>query len=208
MNQWDDRYAAGPLPWDTGAVCMHLRQHIEAAGVPDGRVLEIGCGTGTNAVYLASLGVDVVATDVSPRAVERARQRAAAAGVSIEFAVVDYLGEDAPGGPFAFVFDRGVWHVFDGAADRDRYAARVSRQLTVGGRWLSVSGSTEGPARETGPPRRSLRDIALAIEPHLELVEVARTRFSAEDDGAGQSAAWRCLAGRRDVAAQPSTLRE
>ncbi len=207
MNQWDDRYAAGPLPWDTGEVCMHLRGYVERAGVPAGRVLEIGCGTGTNAVYLASLGVDVVATDVSPRAVERARQRAAEAGVVIELAVVDYLSQDAPGGPFALIFDRGVWHVFDAAADRERYAARVSRQLAAAGRWLSVSGSTEGPARETGPPRRSLRDIATDIEPHLELVEVARTRFSAEDDGPGQSAAWRFLAGKRELPAQPSTQR-
>ena len=196
MNQWDDRYAAGPLPWDTGAVCMHLRRHVELHGLPSGRVLEIGCGTGTNAVYLASLGVEVVATDVSPRAVERARKRAAEAGVAIEFAVVDYLTEDAPGGPFALIFDRGVWHVFDPAEERERYAARVSRHLCAGGRWLSVSGSTEGPARETGPPRRNLLDIALGIEPHLELIEVARTRFSAEDDGPGQSAAWRILAGK------------
>lgn len=206
MHSWNDRYVAGTLPWDTGRPCPHLLAALDA-GLVVGRVLEIGCGTGTNAVLLAGRGLRVVAVDVSPRAIEVARERAAKAGVEIDFRVHDVLASPVAGGPFGFVFDRGVWHVFDDAADRDRFAAVVAASLADTGRWLSIAGSTEGPARDSGPPRRSARDVTAAIEPHLELLALSRGAFSDEAEGPGAAASWRILAGRRSVPAQPSTVR-
>lgn len=203
-SHWNDRYAAGTLPWDTGRPDPHLVELIPAG---KGRVLEVGCGTGTNAVWLARQGYTVTAVDLSPLAAERARERAAAEGVRITVLDANFLGDAIPGGPFDLVYDRGVFHVFDAAADRERFAAQVAAHLAEGGRWLSVAGSTEGGPRETGPPRRSLRDIALAVEPHLEIVEVVATRFSDEGEGPGAAAAWRTLSRRRAAPAQPSSRR-
>jgi 2-polyprenyl-3-methyl-5-hydroxy-6-metoxy-1,4-benzoquinol methylase len=205
MNPWNERYAGGELPWDTGRPCSHLVEAVGAAVLPRGRILEIGCGTGTNAVWLAEQGFTVTGVDIAPLALERARARAAAAGVTIAFRAFDILGDEALQGPFEAVFDRGCFHVFDAATDRERFASRVAQLLVPGGRWLSMIGSTEGAPRETGPPRRSARDIALAVEPHLEIISLATGVFDLDREDAAR--AWCCVSARRTLPAQPSTQR-
>jgi len=176
--------------------------------VAKGRVLEIGCGTGTNALWLASQGFEVLALDLAPLAVERARAKAAAAprdaAESCSFEVHDFLNGEPPPGSFQLVFDRGCFHVFDDSKDQLTFAARVGKLLANGGHWLSLLGSTEGPAREMGPPRRSAREILQAIEPAVELVQLRAMDFDGPP-GAPPPKAWFCLSRRRDVAAQPSS---
>lgn len=199
---WDQHYRGeDPLPWDTNVPDEPLLGPLTGDGPI--RVLEIGCGTGTNAVWLASRGHRVVAVDIAPAAVARARNRAAEAGVQADFQVVNILSEPIAGGPFDLIFDRGCFHVFDEAADRASFAERVAALLAPGGRWLSVVGSTEGPPRDYGPPRRSLRDLAEAVEPWLALHELQSVHF--DRGGPREAMAWRCLWGRRDTPAQPST---
>jgi len=90
------------------------------------------------------------------------------------------------------------------APDHSRWiAARVANALAPGGFWLSIIGSTEGSPREVGPPRRSAREVAAAIEPSLEIVELR----SADFRGTGAKA-WFCLSRKRTVPAQPSTLHD
>jgi SAM-dependent methyltransferase len=72
QNDWNSRYAAGDLPWDTGHPTRNLVELVEGGTVPAGRALEIGCGTGTNALWLAGRGFDVLGVDLSPLAIERA----------------------------------------------------------------------------------------------------------------------------------------
>ncbi len=201
---WNARYAEGNLPWDTGAPDPHLVAAVGAGVVTPGRTLEIGCGTGTNAVWLAAQGFDVLGVDLSPLAIEKARARAAATR-GCRFEVLDFLASEPPGGPFDFVFDRGCLHVFDDAAVRAQFAARVAALLSPAGQWLSLVGSTEGPDREIGPPRRTARDVAGAIEPVLEIVELRSVYFEALLESPAK--AWLCRARRRDVPAQPSTHR-
>jgi SAM-dependent methyltransferase len=207
QHEWNEHYRAGELPWDTGRADEHLVEIVECGALPTGRALEVGCGTGTNALWLAERGYDVVAVDVAPLAIERARARAGGA-VRCRFEVLDFLAADpraTPGAPFDLVFDRGCFHVFDEAEVRARFARRVAAALAPGGAWLSVIGSTEGAAREAGPPRRSARDVLDAIEPALELVMLR----SIELDGpeANGFMAWLCLSRRRAVPAQASSRR-
>lgn len=203
-STWDEHYAQPEQPWDTGAPDPVLVAFVKDGGVKPGRCLEVGAGTGTNALWLAEQGFEVIATDVSPRAVAKAEAKARERGgpLSCRFLVHDILAEDLPGGPFDFAFDRGCFHVFDEAEERARFAARVADALAPGGRWLSLIGSTEGPPREFGPPRRSARDVVLAIEPSLELLELRSTEFA---DTPFPAAMWSCLSGRRTVPAQPSS---
>ena len=200
---WNDSYASGePPPWDTGTPDPMLVEIIESRAIAPGRTLEIGCGTGTNAIYLAQHGFEVVGIDISPLAVENARTKAQG---HCRFEIVDFLNEAPPGGPFQFMFDRGCFHTFDEDAERARFAQNVSAGLVDGGVWLSLIGSTEGPPREFGPPRRSARDIATAVEPHLALVTLQAIEFSI----AGvefRPKAWYCLSQKRNSPAQPSTV--
>jgi SAM-dependent methyltransferase len=199
---WEERYRGdAPLPWDSGRPDHHLVELVERGTIPPGSTLEIGCGTGTNARWLASRGFDVLAVDLAPTAVERARAKGEVA--SCRFEVADFMTERPDGAPFEFVFDRGCFHVFDEAVDQTRFAARVAELLAPGGIWLSLIGSTEGAPRDVGPPRRNAREIIAAIEPALELVELRTSRFFDEPDK--ESRAWVCLARRRTMPAQPST---
>ena len=74
---WNDSYASGePLPWDTGTPDPMLVELIEARAITLGRALDVGCGSGTNAIYLAEHGFEVVGVDISPVAIENARAKA------------------------------------------------------------------------------------------------------------------------------------
>lgn len=197
---WNDRYASGePLPWDTGTPDPMLVEMIESHAVAPGRALDVGCGTGTNALYLAHHGFDVVGVDIAPLAVERARARAKG---RCRFETVDFLNGTPPGGPFQVVFDRGCFHTFDEDDERARFARNVAAALGDGGVWLSLIGSTEGPPRESGPPRRSARDVMNAIEPSLEILQFRPGEFGV---GGEPLKAWICLSRKRTVPAQPSS---
>lgn len=208
MHDWNAHYAANELPWDSPEPDPNLTQLVQSGRVQRGRALEIGCGTGTNALWLAAQGFEVVALDLAPLAVERARAKAAAtpraAAERCSFEARDFLTGELPQGSFQLVFDRGCFHVFDDAEARLSFAARVGQLLASGGHWLSLIGSTEGPAREMGPPRRTARDVISALEPSVELVELRGVEFDGPP-GAPPPKAWYCLTRRRDVPAQPSS---
>ncbi|MCA9655102.1 MAG: class I SAM-dependent methyltransferase [Myxococcales bacterium] len=206
-HDWDGRYLDGDTPWDTGEPDPHLVALTEDATIGPCRVLEVGCGTGTNALWLSARGFEVTGVDLSSRAIDQALRKAQGCegGERVSLQVADFLHGELPPGAFDLVFDRGVFHVFDEAADRLRFAERVATVLEPGGRWLSLAGSTEGPAREHGPPRRSARDLVMAVEPHLELVDLRSVAFAARLPSPAR--AWLMLARRREVAAQPSTKR-
>src|SRR5690348_1970681 len=108
LTRWDERYEKGDTPWETGQPSSELRRVLAEVPVPPCRALELGCGTGANAVWLARQGFDITALDLSPRAIERACQRAEEAGVSVRFLAADVLNPPAElAGPFDFFFDRG-----------------------------------------------------------------------------------------------------
>lgn len=198
---WNDRYATNDLPWDVGSPDAHLVEFVAAGRAGPGRALEIGCGTGTNAIWLAGQGFDVLGVDLSPRAIDRAKAKPGAG--ACRFEVVDFLRQDPSASGFDFVFDRGCFHTFHTAAARARFAERLAALLAPGGQWLSLMGSTEGPARDTGPPRRSAREVVEAIEPFLEIRELEAVRFHSRLPES--AAAWLCVAARRTEPAQPST---
>jgi SAM-dependent methyltransferase len=199
---WNECYASGePLPWDTGAPDPLLVEMVESGAIAPGRTLEVGSGTGTNAIFLAERAFEVLGVDISPLAVNKAREKAHG---RCRFETVDFLTAEPPGGPFQFVFDRGCFHVFDEERERARFAQRVAAQLVEGGAWLSLIGSTEGPPRDAGPPRRSARDVIDTIEPWLEIVTFRSAEFGVEGE---ELKAWLCFSRKRTIAAQPSTRR-
>jgi SAM-dependent methyltransferase len=200
---WNESYVTGDAPWDVGEANPHLVEFVRSGAVAPGGALDVGCGTGTNALWLAKHGFEVIGIDVASVAIEKARKKAAGTQRRCRFERMDFLNDEVPGGPFGFVFDLGCFHVFDAGADRERFAQRVASVLAPGGRWLSIIGSTEGPERDWGPPRRSARDIADTIEPALEILELRSVEIGVNLPA--PVAAWFCLSRPREVPAQPST---
>ncbi len=201
---WDQHYADGETPWDTGEPDPHLVEFVDNGMITPGRTLEVGCGTGTNSLWLSSRGFAVHGVDVAPLAIEQAEAKRRAAGANAQFSVLDFMRDELPVEPFDFVFDRGVFHVFDEAEARARFAARVASLLRPGAPWLCLAGSTEGPPRDHGPPRRSALDLIRAVEPALELVQLRSSTFDAVLPS--RALAWVMLSRRRELPAQPSTI--
>lgn len=204
---WNAHYASGKAPWDSGDPEPQLMELVSQRPVAVGRALDIGCGTGTNALWLAARGFAVHAIDIAPLAIERAQAKRAAAKLAGDatFEVCDFVnGPELPQGDFQFVFDGGCFHVFDEPKDREKFAARVAKLLAPGGLWLSLSGSTEGAARDFGPPRRSARDVIGAIEPALEILQLRAFEFTGLRIEVPPKA-WHCLSRRRELPAQPTS---
>lgn len=121
------RYLTRQTPWDTNITPPELVELVETERLAPGRALDLGCGTGTNSVYLARHGFQVIGVDFVGRAVQMARDRAARANVTVEFRRADVL---APGpiadGSIDLLLDIGCFHILD-AAGRARYVANARR---------------------------------------------------------------------------------
>ena len=82
-RDWNVRYVEGDTPWDSKLVSLELRRVIKEQGIKPCRVLELGCGTGTNAIYLAKQGFEVTAVEISERALEMAALQAQRASTNV-----------------------------------------------------------------------------------------------------------------------------
>ena len=111
LELWDSDYQhTQPALWDIGRPADELQKVVEGGSVPRCRVVDMCCGSGTDAIYLASKGFDVTAIDVAPTALGQALEKGRKAKVFVRWMVADIL---APPDlkPFDFVYDRGCYHV-------------------------------------------------------------------------------------------------
>jgi SAM-dependent methyltransferase len=182
---WDASYHDGPAPWDVGRPQPAVVRLASEGGFV-GAVLDAGCGTGENALHLASLGLPVLGVDVAETALATAREKADARGIAVEFAAADALHLERLGRLFETVLDCGLFHTFDGD-ERPDYVASLASVTEHDGTLYVLCFSDEGP--DTGPHpvgRDELRAAfgrtkgwtVAAIEPDRVL-----TRFH-DDDGA------------------------
>jgi len=141
-STFEDSYRRGEPPWVIDQPQPAVVA-LEEAGALTGPVLDLGCGTGEHTILLARLGYRVLGVDAAPAAVERARERARAAGVAAEFTVADAM-QPAALGRFATVLDSALFHVF-GAQDRARYARALTDVVEPGGQVVVLALSTRGP---------------------------------------------------------------
>ena len=123
------RYFLGRAPWDTGITPPEVIEVLDRT--PPGRALDIGCGTGTNAVDMAQRGWHVTGLDFSRRALRAARARAAAAGVTVDFLQGDASELHGVTGHFEFILDIGCFHALAPDGQR-RYAKRVAELAGLG----------------------------------------------------------------------------
>lgn len=179
-ESWNELYSGSQLPWDSGVVDVHLAGVLARHRIQPGKALEIGCGTGTNTLWLAQHGFKMTGMDIAQNAIAKAEAKIAGAGLRCRLLVGDFLVDEVPNGPYRFVYDRGVFHVFETRAKRSRFASRLAQLLGPKGVWHSIIGSTDGPPRQSGPPRVSAADVATAIEPYFEILELSSTAFDPE----------------------------
>jgi SAM-dependent methyltransferase len=195
--RWNERYEKGDAPWDTGRPSSELRRVAAEETVVRCRAIELGCGTGTNAVWLARQGFDVAAVDLSPLAIERAREQANAADVRVRFLVADVLNPPPElTGPFHFFFDRGCYHV----VRRENVAAYLEtlRRLTQpGALGLVLTGNAREP-HDPGPPVVREEQIRAEFGPLFDIVQLREFRFDQVEAVGKRFLGWSCVLRRRD----------
>lgn len=115
-DRWEAIYACREqklldwLPWESEHPVRALVELFDRADFTPRRVLELGCGDGVNAIFMASRGCDVTAVDISPTALSMAREKKQLAGVEVQFFEGDVFKLDPCLEPYDFVFDRGMFH--------------------------------------------------------------------------------------------------
>jgi SAM-dependent methyltransferase len=194
-NRFKQRYQAGNTPWDIGRPDSNLIQAVTKVPIKPCKVLDIGCGTGDNAIWLSQQGFRVTAVDTSEIAIGKAKEKASKANAECVFEVADILKSPVEGGPFGFVFDRGFFHTLGSDKERETFAEKVSDHLEKDGLWLSLLGNADERRNGPGPPQRTARDIVNVVEPHFEILSLVSGAFGSNHSNPPR--AWICLVRKR-----------
>jgi len=167
------------IPWNIESPPRELVALVDAGWVTPCDAVDLGCGAGHYAVWLATRGFRVTGVDLSPAALAMAERLAAAKGVSCCFLALDLTAEAAGtkaglDAAFDFAYDWEVLHhIFPG--QRERYVANVHRMLRPRGRYLSVCFSEEDAGGFEGEGK--LRATRLGTALYFSSAEELRRLF-------------------------------
>ncbi len=186
-------YRLGITPWDRDDVAPELVALVAGpAALAPGRALDLGCGTGTEAVYLAQHGWEVTGIDAVQRPLAAARWRAQGAGVSVEWLRADVVKlatlDLKPG--FELIHDRGCFHELS-AASRQSYADGVTDLAAPGARLMLM---TFAPGHRLAAPAGADEEEVRARFPRWGL-EVAMPDSGPDPSGPMRNVprTWYCL---------------
>ena len=170
---WDDAYRGQP-PWEIGRA-QRVFIDLEEAGAIEGSVLDVGCGTGENALHLAERGHDVWGIDVSSVAVERAMVKSHARRQPVVFLVADALEPEAVGRTFDTLLDCGCFHTL---SDDERVRYRASMwALGAPGSRLHVMCFSEREPPGWGPRRVTEAELRSTFEDGWSVDGITAVRF-------------------------------
>ncbi len=146
QKSWDERYGTSELVWGSGP---NRFLADEVAGLRPGTAVDVACGEGRNAIWLASIGWQVVGVDFSPRGLDKARQFATQRGVAVDWVQADVTTWEPPS-----TFDLVVVMYLHLPADlRHDVLARMARAVAPGGTMLVVAHDLMNLSEGVGGPQ-------------------------------------------------------
>ena len=174
-TKFEEIYAQN-APWVIGVPQPEVVD-LEGSGELVGDILDVGCGTGDNAMFLAEKGHAVLAIDFVERVVQRARERAAGRGLRVDFAVADALKLADLGRKFDTILDSATFHTF---SDEQRlaYPASLAAAAAPHASFRLICFS-DRETRPGGPRRTTVGDIARLFVREWELISVRPVRYQA-----------------------------
>ncbi len=194
-KRYKERYEARDTPWDIGKPDFNLIQTVTTRPIEPCKALDIGCGTGDNAIWLSQQNFHVLGIDTSEIAIEKAKEKTLKANVKCTFIVTDILTRHIEGAPFGFAFDRGCFHSLNSDKERKSFAENVSGHLEKDSLWLSLLGNADEQRHAPGPPQRTARDIVNSVEPYFEILSLVSSYFGSNRPNPPR--AWVCLMRKR-----------
>ena len=167
MEDWEQRYKTGDMPWDKGAASPGLVDFLAAhPELPRATVAVPGCGTGHDVRAWAEAGFEAYGFDIAPSAI-RLCQEKSAMFKNVHYQLSDFL-TDAPPMRFDWLFEHTLYCAID-LAQRAAYTEAVLRWLKPGGQFLAVHyfiPDTEGP-----PFGTTREEVVERFSPHFKLIE-------------------------------------
>ena len=196
MERWDAPYRRERLPgWDVGRPCSHLVKAVEDKTFKPGRAIVFGCGSGTNAIYLASKGFEVTGVDVAPTALAIAAEKARKANVKVDWVLADVAALPKLR-PYDLIFDRGCYHHIC-QYDSPGYVETLRRLSRAGTRALILAGSPADGNRG-GPPRIKEETIRNDFTAAFQFEWLRGIHFDTRNPDAKGSSAWSIHLRRKD----------
>ncbi len=174
-QQFEQMYESRPA-WDTGRPQPAIVVLAESGRIR-GRVLDVGCGTGENVLYLAAKGYDTWGIDFVPSAIEQAKAKAADRKIDAHFLFANALELAKLGQQFDTVIDCGLFHTFSDE-ERPAFVASLAHVLPSSGLLHILCFSNEEPG-EYGPRRISQDDLRGAFQGNWQVKNIEATRFEA-----------------------------
>ncbi len=195
MRNFERMYQSCETPWDTGVPSTELGLRLAAGEIPPGgSAVDLGCGTGTNVLYLAQWGFDVVGLDYSPRAMQLAQEKANLnkLGRAVRFALGDATTLRNVGEPFDFAFDRGCYH---SAREESLhgYLNTVEAFTKPGSVFLCLTGNTNEKRKSEGPPQLTERQIRTELGSVFEIVNLREFQFDPTPQMPNRPLGWSVL---------------
>ncbi|MGH2462117.1 MAG: class I SAM-dependent methyltransferase [Candidatus Limnocylindria bacterium] len=170
---WDDAYRGQP-PWEIGRP-QRAFMDLDAAGRVGASVLDVGCGTGENALYFAERGHEVWGIDISTVAIERAMVKSHARRLPVVFLAADALEPEAVGRTFETLTDSGCFHTLSDD-DRPRYVASMQALSMPGSRiHLMCFSQSEPPG--WGPRRVTEAELRATFQVGWQAESIVPVRF-------------------------------
>ena len=154
-NSFESAYLGTP-PWDIGRPQPAIVRLAETGQIT-GSILDVGCGTGENVLYLAEHGYAAAGVDGAPTAINKARAKAKRRGLNASFEVADALNLPTPERQFDTVIDSGLFHVFSDD-ERPRFMESLGRVVRSGGTYFLMCFSDHQPG-DWGPRRVTQAEI-------------------------------------------------
>lgn len=203
VEHFKRRYEEGNTPWEINRPDHNLIEIVKNWPIVPGKALDAGCGTGDNTIWLAGHGFEATGCDASRLAIDRALEKAAAAGVICNFTTCDFLEDEIEGGPFSLLFDRGCFHTFSDPDKRLAFVSRAAGLLEEKGLWLSLIGNSDEvrPDDQEGPPQLTAAEIVNAVEPYFEILLLRSGHFDSNMEPPPRN--WICLKRKRDGVTGP-----
>jgi cyclopropane fatty-acyl-phospholipid synthase-like methyltransferase len=172
----------GTPPWDIGRPQPAVVRLAETGQIT-GSVLDVGCGTGENILFLAARGFDTVGIDGAPTAIRKARAKAKARGLNVRFEIADALDLSLTE-TFDTAIDSGLFHVFSDE-DRPRFADSLARVVRPGGTYFLMCFSEREPG-DWGPRRVTQAEIRSVFHAGWRVIAIEPSAFST-NGGAAQA---------------------
>lgn len=180
---WKETYETTPydaLPWFDPEPSPSVVRAVQGGFLPrGGKVLDVGCGAGSNVLYLARHGYASHGVDLSPGAIQAAQERAGAERLRVDVRVGDALDLAFPRAAFDAVTDHGCFHTLP-IGRRGDYARELARIVRPGGGFVLAWVGRESTSLRGPPHRPSLEEVARAFEPRFLFV---RTSFHPPGEG-------------------------